>query len=144
MKKILTLLLSLASLTTTAETLTSPSGNVALDFRLINNGVPCYSMNYNGEEVIKPSMLGIAMKDHTELWDCFEIEKTETSTFDETWTPVWGEETSIRNHYNELYVLLRQTTSNRRMALRFRVFDDGVGFRYEWPEQRELAYFVIK
>ena len=144
MKKILTLLLSLASLTTTAETLTSPSGNVALDFRLIDNGVPCYSMNYNGEEVIKPSMLGIAMKDHTELWDCFEIEKTETSTFDETWTPVWGEETSIRNHYNELYVLLRQTTSNRRMALRFRVFDDGVGFRYEWPEQRELAYFVIK
>ena len=144
MKKILALLLSLASLTTTAETLTSPSGNVALDFRLIDNGVPCYSMNYNGEEVIKPSMLGIAMKDHTELWDCFEIEKTETSTFDETWTPVWGEETSIRNHYNELYVLLRQTTSNRRMALRFRVFDDGVGFRYEWPEQRELAYFVIK
>ena len=66
MKKILTLLLSLASLTTTAETLTSPSGNVALDFRLIDNGVPCYSMNYNGEEVIKPSMLGIAMKDHTE------------------------------------------------------------------------------
>ena len=144
MKKLFALATVFFSLVASAQTVSSPSGNLSVDFKLVDNGVPTYSVNYGTKEVIKPSRLGIAMKDNTELWDCFEVAKTETSTFDETWTPVWGEENSIRNHYNELYVELRQTTSDRRMGIRFRVFDDGVGFRYEWPQQSNLSYFVIK
>ena len=144
MKKIFALLAAICALGASAQHVESPAGNVAVDFNLIDNGVPSYSVAFNGKEIVKPSRLGIAMADNTELWDCFEVAKTDTASFDETWTPVWGEENAIRNHYNELYVELRQTTSNRRMGIRFRVFDDGVGFRYEWPAQKELSYFVIK
>ncbi len=138
------LLCALTAIGVSAQHVASPGGIVTLDFKLIENGKPCYSVDYKGKPVIEPSLLGIAMADNTELWDCFEIAKTDTTTFDETWKPVWGEESAIRNHYNELYVELRQTTSNRRMGIRFRVFDDGVGFRYEYPQQKELSYFVIK
>ena len=78
------------------------------------------------------------------FYDGFALESVETSTFDETWEPVWGEEAQIRNHYNELLVNLVQTSTDRKMAIRFRLYDDGLGFRYEFPYQSKLSYFVIK
>src|SRR5690606_4217644 len=96
-------------------------------------------------DVIKPSKLGLELKnDKNSLLNDFIVTDIKTAVFDETWKPVWGEEKEIRNHYNELAVTLNQKETNRIMVLRFRLFDDGLGFRYEFPQQKNLAYFVIK
>ncbi|MCL6217795.1 glycoside hydrolase family 97 protein [Zunongwangia pacifica] len=128
-----------------AQELKSPDGNLKMKFSLKENGTPAYQLFYKGEEVIKTSTLGLALKDDsTSLMDGFEISATKTSNFDETWKPVWGEQAEIRNHYNELAIALDQPSTDRKMIIRFRMFDDGLGFRYEFPKQKNLVYFVIK
>ena len=127
-----------------AEGVSSPSGQVKLDFELSKNGAPTYQVEYKGKSVIKPSTLGLELKNANNLLDGFEVLKASTSTFDETWQPVWGEVKDIRNHYNELALTLEQEETGRTMIIRFRLYDDGVGFRYEFPQQPNLNYFVIK
>ena len=144
MKRLIFILMALLSYgILRAETLKSPDGNIVLDFEL-DNGVPVYKVDYKGRPVIKESKLGLDLKSGKNLTDGFRLAGSETSTFDETWKPVWGEVKEIRNHYNELEVTLEQPSTDRRMIIRFRVFDDGVGFRYEFPDQPNLDYFVIK
>ena len=133
---------------TDAITLTSPNGQLVMKFTLVN-GVPNYSLDYNGQAVILPSRLGFELKGQSQLTGGFVFVDKQTSTFDETWQPVWGEEASIRNHYNELLVKLQQPAEKPdekpvAMHVRFRVFDDGMGFRYEFPMENALTYFMIK
>ncbi|EFU30974.1 glycoside hydrolase family 97 protein [Segatella buccae] len=136
-----------------AQTVKSPNGNVALTFTLSDNGRPTYEMTYKGRAVVKPSHLGLELakdrhaskgKDETDLMDGFKITDTRVSSFDETWKPVWGETATIRNHYNELEVDLNQPSSDRNIIIRFRVYNDGMGLRYEFPQQKALNYFLIK
>lgn len=133
-----------ASLTALAQTVASPDGNLRVNFALTAQGVPTYQVDYKGKAVVKQSRLGIELNEEHSLMDQFRINRTSTSSFDETWKPVWGEEKEIRNHYNELFVELEKTSDGRHMNLRFRVYDDGVGFRYEFPQQQSLPYFVVK
>lgn len=128
-----------------AQTLKSPNGNFIMTFSLQNGGTPVYSLTYKGKDIIKPSKLGLELKnDKKSLLNDFTITETKISDFDETWKPVWGEEKEIRNYYNELAVTLNQKETNRIMVLHFRLFDDGLGFRYEFPQQKDFTYFVIK
>lgn len=161
---ITTLGLCVMTLLMSAQTLKSPDGNLEMKFFLQDGGIPTYTLTYKGKEVIKPSKLGLDLKpvgvqrtfydfspdgnkanvEKNSLYDDFSIVNTQTSTFDETWKPVWGEESSIRNHYNELAVTLNQADKDRTLLIRFRLFNDGLGFRYEFPDQKNLIYFVIK
>ena len=142
-----------------AQMIQSPDGQLQLKVAVVN-GVPTYSLKRGETEVIRPSRLGVELRGPRyketfeekatkaygapeSLYDGFTLEKAERSSFDETWETVWGEEAKIRNHYNELAVTLKKDTG-RYMIVRFRVFDDGLGFRYEFPEQEGLTYFVIK
>ena len=143
-KLVLTAGILLTSLLGRAEGITSPSGIVKVDFELTGNGVPTYSVAYKDRPVVTPSTLGLELNGQSNLVDGFEVVKTSTSTFDETWQPVWGEVKDIRNHYNELLVELRQPATDRYMNIRFRVYDEGMGLRYEFPTQKNLIYFVIK
>lgn len=136
-----------------AQTVSSPNGNVTVKFSLTNDGQPTYEMEYKGKTVCKPSHLGLELaKDkhaskgmqETDLMKGFKETGHKTSTFDETWKPVWGETATIRNHYNEMEVSLNQPSSKRNIKIRFRVYDYGMGLRYEFPQQEELNYFVIK
>ena len=136
-----------------AQSVKSPDGNVELKFSLTGNGRPTYEMTYKGKAVVKPSHLGLELakdkhaskgENETDLMEGFSMKDSSTSTFDETWKPVWGETSTIRNHYNELTVSLVQAVSNRNIIIRFRVYDDGMGLRYEFPQQKELNYFLIK
>ena len=122
----------------------SPDNNVHLSFELQEKGKPSYSLQYKKSQVINPSTLGLELNGQESLQEGFEVVNTSTSSFDETWQPVWGENKDIRNHYNELLVELKQTSTGRFMNLRFRVYDDGIGFRYEFPQQRNLVYFVVR
>ncbi|MFR2069062.1 MAG: glycoside hydrolase family 97 protein [Bacteroides nordii] len=140
--------------------LQSPNGNLRMQFQILKNGIPVYSLSYKGKEVINPSKLGLVLQGgddvgfgteiikspnpKTSLYDGFSLLETKEDSFDETWQPVWGETKYIRNHYNELSVLLKQSETNRNLLIRFRLFDDGLGFRYEFPNQKSLIYFVIK
>lgn len=146
------------------QQLKSPNGNFTMEFALSNDGTPTYQLNYKGKQVIKTSKLGFELKSKdmdmefdsqktveiekaramTNLQSGFKVSDVKNSSFDETWKPVWGEVSSIRNHYNELTVTLHQEKTDRAMIIRFRLFDDGLGFRYEFPEQKNLTYFVIK
>lgn len=144
--------LLLLPLMATAQTVTSPNGNVEVKFSL-DNGRPTYEMTYKGKAVVRPSHLGLELvktkhaskgMEETDLMDGFTVTDTQTSTFDETWKPVWGQTATIRNHYNEMAVTLNQPASKRNIVIRFRVYDDGMGLRYEFPQQNELNYFVIK
>ena len=149
--------------TLNSQTLSSPSGQVSMNFKLLSNGVPSYEVSYKNKAVIKTSTLGLELmgnvgknefstevkkdngeKEKNSLLSNFEIVNTVKSSFDETWQPVWGETKDIRNHYNEMALTLRQTTTDRTIILRFRAFDEGVGFRYEFPLQKNLTYFTIK
>lgn len=132
-----------SALNVDADVVTSPNGIVSIDFQL-KNGIPTYKVDYKGKPVIKESRLGLELRDGKNLMDGFEQLNVTTSTFDETWQPVWGEVKEIRNHYNELLAELKQPSTDRYMNIRFRVYDDGVGFRYEFPQQKKLVYFVIK
>ena len=125
-------------------TVASPSGNISLEFGLREGGRPEYRVDYKNRPVVLASGLGLELLDVPSLMDGFEILSTDTLTFDEIWHPVWGENSSIRNHYKELLAHLRQTATDRLMDIRFRVYDDGVGFRYEFPTQQGLVYFIIK
>jgi hypothetical protein len=129
---------------TQAQELKSPDAQLSVKFNLGENGTPFYELSYKGKAVIKPSSLGFLLKDGKNLINGFEITETKSSTFDETWQPVWGEVKNIRNHYNELAVTLTQNTTKRSIIIRFRLFNDGLGFRYEFPSQENLNYFVIK
>ena len=144
MKQILlaTVLLFSAGLLS-AETVKSPNGAMVLNVEL-KNGVPVYRLDYKNQAVVKESKLGLELKDGKNLTDGFELTKTETASFDESWNPVWGEVKTIRNNYNELAVTLTQPLTSRHILIRFRVFNDGIGFRYEFPQQENLNYFTIK
>lgn len=126
-----------------AYTVKSPNQVVSLDAD-VKDGVPVYSISYKNKTVVNPSSLGVKLVEAPDLTDGFEIVGTKTSSFDETWAPVWGENDSIRNQYNEMVLELIQPATERKMNIRFRVYDDGVGFRYEWPQQKNLNYFVIE
>ena len=127
-----------------AEGITSPNGQLQLNFSVNSQGEPVYELFYKGKAVIKPSKLGLELKNDPGLMNGFTLADTQTSTFDETWEPVWGEVKQIRNHYNEMAVTLDQKAQDRNIIIRFRLFDDGLGFRYEFPLQKNLNYFVIK
>ena len=131
------------------ETVYSPDGKVKLSFSLSEEGRPQYSVDCGELPAVLTSGMGFELvgksddlKSHLDR--DFEITGTSRGDCDETWSPVWGEETSIRNHYNEFVVNLMQRQTGRRMDIRFRVYDDGVGFRYEFPQQQSLVYFVLK
>lgn len=127
------------------QSLESPNGNLVMDFSLSSTGEPTYLLNFKQKEVIRSSKLGFQIKkDSISLKDDFVVVDTQESSFDQCWEPVWGEESSIRNHYNELLVKLKQQSTQRALNIRFRLFDDGLGFRYEFPEQDQLIYFVIE
>ena len=126
-----------------AEDLKSPNGRLLMHFEVDGMGCPVYTLSYKGKPVIKRSRLGLEAEGFS-LREGFQLQKAETATFDETWKPVWGEVSSIRNHYNELAVTLHQAKDDRTIRIRFRLYDDGLGFRYEFPEQKNLVYFVIK
>lgn len=153
MRKFAIILATLACYTAISEAQemqTSPNGNVAVEFNVVD-GTPYYSMSYKGETVVKPSRMGLELIGNYSLTDNFKIKEVNKSTFDETWTPVWGETKTIRNHYQEMEVQLEQTIPNlsperaaRYMTIRFRIYDDGMGFRYEFPEQDNLTYFTVK
>ena len=135
-----------------AQKLQSPDGKFVMNFAVQNGGYPSYQLSYKGKEVVKPSRLGflLSTKDATAndprnfLNNNFEIVGSKTASFDETWQPVWGEQKNIRNHYNEIVINLKQKGTDRLMDVRFRLFDDGLGFRYEFPQQNNLVYFTIK
>ena len=151
---------------TDVNTLSSPDGKLEMSFHLTGDGTPEYTLDYDGRPVILSSEMGFELRgvlkaqkidynaDGTvsksdwkpceSLHDGFAVESVERSSHDETWTPVWGEEDSIRNNYNELAVNLVQASTERRLVIRFRLFNDGLGFRYEFPSQKNLNYFVIK
>lgn len=140
-------LLSASASLGATEVLTSPDVRLQLSFDLTADGTPTYKMDYNNKPVIATSRLGLELKNQKSLLDGFKMERVSRSSFDETWQPVWGEQSSIRNHYNEMAVCLSQPDDNghlREMIVRFRLYDDGVGFRYEWPAQDNFTYFTIK
>ena len=143
MRKIILLMSILAMHWAAAQQQTSPDGNVVLSFSLKADGTPTYKMTYKGKPVINESTLGFTLKKDEPLMNHFKVVSDSKSTFKETWKPVWGEEKEILNHYNELLVQLKQDKTNRLMNIRFRVYNEGVGFRYEFPTQKELTYFVI-
>ncbi len=126
-----------------ADEIKSPNSQLSLSFEL-KDGIPTYQLTYKGKDVVKESRLGFELKDADDLMDGFELTSVEQSSFDESWQPVWGEWKEIRNHYNELFVSLTQAKTKRIVNVRFRLFDDGLGFRYEFPEQANMTYFVIK
>lgn len=149
MKKIfltiaLTALVSVAAKAQLIKSICSPNGQVTLNVGLTPSGEPTYKLDYKGKPVVKLSKLGLELKTGTSLLNGFDITKTDTTSFDEVWHPVWGELKDIRNHYNELAVTFHQAKPERDMIVRFRVFDDGLGFRYEFPLCRNLSYFVVK
>lgn len=138
------LLLLLVSNWVMAEGITSPNGQLQLNFSVNAQGEPIYELSYKGKAVIKPSKLGLELKDDPGLMNGFTLADTQTSTFDETWEPVWGEVKQIRNHYNEMAVTLNQKAQDRNMIIRFRLYDDGLGFRYEFPLSKNMNYLVVK
>ncbi|WP_445456775.1 glycoside hydrolase family 97 protein [Flavobacterium sp. HNIBRBA15423] len=143
--KVVIFILFVSIFETNAQELKSPNGNFSMKFSLLNDGTPTYQLSYLNKEVIKTSKLGLELKNDTKsLLNDFKITSSTPSTFNETWNTVWGEETQIQNHYNELAVKLVQNQTEREMIIRFRLFNDGLGFRYEFPEQKKLTYFVIK
>lgn len=147
MKKFLVVIsvLLILSIEVLSQQLQSPNGKLVMAFALKADGTPTYALTYSGKSVIKPSALGLELKnDEKSLLNDFSIAKTETATNDSNWEPVWGEVKSIRNHYNELAVTLVQKGTDRELIIRFRMFDEGLGFRYEFPSQKNLIYFVIK
>ena len=128
-----------------AQELGSPNGQLTMTFSLLPNGTPQYQLSYKNKLVIKPSTMGFELKDDAKsLQNDFTITDTKTTSNDSNWQPVWGEMKTIRDHYNELAVTLTQNGTNRKLLIRFRLFDDGLGFRYEFPSQPNLIYFVIK
>jgi glucan 1,4-alpha-glucosidase len=144
MKRLMILLfIWLVSINAYAQNIESPDRKLSLSFALTGAGEPTYQLSFNGKPVVQKSKLGIQLKDQPALASGFTLVKHATSTKDETWEPLWGEVKHIRNHYTELAITLAQAANNRTMIIRFRLFDDGLGFRYEFPEQTGLQYFIV-
>jgi hypothetical protein len=146
MKKIVSVILVLTAIFgASAQEFQSANGNFKMSFSLGNDGTPMYQLFFKNKEVIKKSKLGLELqKDKKSLVNDFKVVDSKESTFNETWKTVWGEETQIQNHYNELAVTLKQNETDREIIIRFRLFNEGLGFRYEFPQQKNLIYFVIK
>tara|TARA_B100000929_G_scaffold231948_1_gene188416 strand:- start:1910 stop:4051 length:2142 start_codon:yes stop_codon:yes gene_type:complete len=146
MKKLLSLILLIVATInlSMAQSLKSPDGDLQMNFKLQEDGTPTYNLSFKGNEVVKTSKLGLSLKEEEDLLANFSIENTEKSSFDDTWKPVWGESKEIRNHYNELEVNLVQEETDRKLIVRFRLFNEGLGFRYEFPEQENLVYFILE
>jgi glucan 1,4-alpha-glucosidase len=146
MKNIFSVILVLTAIFgASAQEFQSPNGNFKMSFSLGNDGTPMYQLFFKNKEVIKKSKLGLELqKDKKSLVNDFKVIDSKESTFNETWKTVWGEETQIQNHYNELAVTLKQNETDREIIIRFRLFNEGLGFRYEFPQQKNLIYFVIK
>ena len=144
MRKIILLMSIFAIHLSMAQQQSSPDGSVILSFSLKSDGTPSYKVSYKNKPVINESTLGFTLKKAEPLTNNFKVVDTKKSTFKETWKPVWGEESEILNHYNELLVQLEQEKTHRKMNIRFRVYNEGVGFRYEFPSQKELTYFVVE
>lgn len=143
--KILTFILLVICVAAHAQVITSPDKNLSLKFSVNNNGTPVYELSYKKKPVILPSTLGLELQSQESFLDGFAVRDSSTRTVDETWNPLMGEERTIRNNYNELLVTLAQKKHNDRyIRIRFRLFNDGLGFRYEFPQQEHLNYFVIK
>ena len=143
MKKLLSLSLIFILNMVYSQNIQSPSKRISVDFKLTPSGQPSYVVNYKNKLVISESTLGIKLKDKPSLDANFEIENTKTASFNESWKPVLGEQAIIVNHYNELTVSLIQKGTQIKMNLIFRVFDEGVAFRYDFPKQADLNYFII-
>ena len=122
----------------------SPNKEISVAFSLHENGAPTYQIEYKGMPVVLQSTMGFELVDDTNLLNDFRLLDTTYDSKNELWNPVWGEEREIRNHYNEMLVLLEQEVTNRKMNIRFRVFDEGVGFRYEFPQQADFGHFIIQ
>lgn len=126
-----------------AAEISSPEGKVTVHADVVN-GKPTYSIEYKNKQIVKPSTLGLELADGPDMTSGFTLDAVKTASFDEIWHPVWGENSSIRNNYNELLLEMNQPEHYRKMNIRFRVYDDGVGLRYEFPENGVLTYFIIK
>jgi hypothetical protein len=142
------LIVLVCTLAVFAQTIKSPDGQLALDFKLNGEGTPVYLLSFKDKPVVRESRLGIELAGQPDLTDHFRIVKAEAGETDETWKPVWGEVREIRDHYRQLAVTLEQKPDEKSAArvliLRFRVFNDGIGFRYEFPQQSDLRYFTVK
>lgn len=143
-KKIAFLILLLVSFyCSNATDISSPSGNISLRFDVDDAGKPFYSASFKSGEFIKKSFLGFVLADNTDFFSGFEIKDITATAADESWNPVWGEVKTIRNNYRQLKAVLQQKTSGRLLHIYFRVFDDGIGFRYEFPKQDKLNHFIV-
>lgn len=145
MKKLIVFLVGILgiSVSALAQVLTSPDGNLVMDFHLSDGDVPVYSLTYKGKEVIKESRMGFQIRPSYEFDRNFRIVETREGASDTTWEPVWGQNSEIRDNHKELFVALEQKTTGWLLNIRFRLFDDGLGFRYEFPVQKELRHFTI-
>lgn len=144
LKPALLFLLVLYPFVAGAQTIASPDKNFSMKFELVN-GVPTYQLTYKNKPVIKPSTLGVEVKNGASFTNGFTVTNTAQASVNDTWEPVMGEQKTIRNNYNELAVtLLQPGNNNRYIIIRFRLFNDGLGFRYEFPKQDGLSYFIIK
>jgi len=139
------LLFAITPFSVKSQELEASLGKTKLKIDVEANGIAYYKLNYEGKEVIKKSALGIALKEGDGFKDNLEIIGSTKKNVDETWKPVWGEVSTIRNHYQELTLNLRQKSApNLLLNIVFRVFEDGVGFRYEFPQQKDLKYFIVE
>lgn len=143
MKLFFTLAICLIGFYVTAQTIVSPNKNLSLSFSLTADGEPTYQLKFDQKSIINSSKLGLELKDQPSFMKGFTVSKVDTTSFDETWKPVWGEVSQIRNQYRELAITLSQAASARTIVIRFRLFNDGVGFRYEFPAQGKLNHFII-
>jgi len=143
MKRLFLIVCLLVHFVIKAQTLQSPSKSVQLEFKLDTSGKPYYSVNYKGKNVIKQSFLGLKCNDGGDLFSNFSIDSIGNKTVNETWQPVLGEQSNIKNNYNEMIVALSQKASGKKINIIFRVFDEGIAFRYEFPKQNKLNYFII-
>ena len=136
-----------SAITVAAQVQRSPNGNVSFEFKMTSDGEPTYSVNYKGKPVVRESRLGFELKDQPQLTGKFRILKSEVTEVNEVWRPVWGEVAGIRNHYRQYTLTLQQKLDNmtpgRLLVIKFRIFNDGVAFRYEFPEQEQLKEFTV-
>ena len=143
MRKLHVLMFLISILSVEAQNVSSPSKTISLSFKLSSDGKPTYSVNYKTKPIVKESSLGIAIKESKSLETNFRIDTIDQKSFNETWQPVLGEQLNIKNSYNEMTVALSQPSTDRKINIIFRVFDEGIAFRYEFPKQKNLNYFII-
>ena len=143
MKKIITGFLLLISSCIQSQSVQSPSKNISLTFKLTDSGRPLYSISYKANPIVNPSFLGIELKDTDDLTEGFSLLNQETKTVNEPWNPVLGEQSTIQNHYNQITFYLLQKETKRKLNITFKVYNEGVAFRYEFPKQEKLNYFIV-